>query len=208
MPTETRRLGASVHEYVGKPVAPDLMGPAIDLVGAMADLQDAFGELAIDAPTATELTASLRAMVDLLQAHRGPEEDRFYGRMVGQPTRGQTFARFLEPTRIGANDAAGTVRFGSFYAGPKGAVHGGAVMAFLDEAAGWLISATGRPRSRTAYFHTDFRSLTPANVDLDVELHFREEIGRKMFVVATIRQGDTVCAEAEGLFLHMLEGQD
>lgn len=208
MPTETPRLGATVHEYVGKPVAAELVRPAIDLVGAMAALQDAFGELAIDAPTATELTESVRAMTALLQAHRGEEEDRFYGRMVGQPSRGQTFARFMEPTRIGEDDAAGTVRFGSFYAGPKGAVHGGAVMAFLDEAAGWLIAATGRPRSRTAYFHTDFRSVTPANVDLDVDLRFREEIGRKMYVVAVIRHGDTVCAEAEGLFLHMLEGQD
>jgi len=207
MTQDTRGLGLQLGEFLGKPVDRALAAPASALTGAMSALQNAFAELEVTPQQAIRLEAEIRSLTETLQEHAGAEEDRFFGRMVDVQSRGQTFAPVLSSVTVGSSSAVGIVRFGSFYGGPRGAVHGGAVMAFLDEALGWLVRACGRPRCRTAYLKTDFRAVTPANVDLEVSLTLREEVGRKMYLAGTIKHGDTICAQSEGLFLHMLDGQ-
>ncbi len=97
----------------------------------------------------------------------------------------------------------GTVTFGRYFLGGGGAVHGGAIPLLFDEVLGRLASSGDRAPARTAYLHTDFRSITPVGVELAVRAWFVSEQGRKRTLRAQLTHGDTLCAEAEGLFIEL-----
>lgn len=89
------------------------------------------------------------------------------------------------------------VTFGRYFLGGGGAVHGGAISLLFDEVLGRLASSGDRAPARTAYLHTDYRSITPIGEELAVRAWFVSEQGRKRILRATITHGDTLCAEAE-----------
>src|SRR6202012_1980180 len=106
----------------------------------------------------------------------------------------------VEITEYSDTHARGYVSFGRFYLGGNGAVHGGAIPLVFDELMGRLAD-TGEPGpSRNAYLHVNYRSITPIETRLAIEAHCDREEGRKRFLSGTIRDGDTLCADAEGLF--------
>ena len=107
----------------------------------------------------------------------------------------------MEITEYSDTHARGHVSFGRFYLGGNGAVHGGAIPLVFDELMGRLANTGGRPPSRTAYLHVNYRNITPIETRLVIEAHFDSEEGRKRILTGTIRDGDTLCADAEGLFV-------
>ncbi|GAB1814882.1 hypothetical protein MUNTM_39210 [Mycobacterium sp. MUNTM1] len=70
-----------------------------------------------------------------------------------------------------------------------------------------LCNAGGRAAARTAYLHTDYCSITPVGCELDVRGWFVSEEGRKRVLRAELHHGDTLCAEAEGLFVELRPDQ-
>lgn len=96
----------------------------------------------------------------------------------------------------------GRVVFTLPYEGPPGHVHGGFIAAAFDEVLGMTQSLSGRP-GMTGNLSIDYRKPTP----LYQELVFRGELvsveGRRIYTRATLHCGDTLCAEATGLFLSM-----
>ena len=94
----------------------------------------------------------------------------------------------------------GEVVFGLAYEGPPGHVHGGYVAAAFDEVLGMVQSTTERP-GMTGLLTVRYRSPTP----LHRPVRFAGEVikveGRKIFTRATLHDGETLCAEAEGLFI-------
>jgi hypothetical protein len=94
----------------------------------------------------------------------------------------------------------GSVVFGPAYEGPPGHVHGGYIAAAFDEVLGFVQSVTGRP-GMTGRLTISYRSPTPLHVPLRFEGRVLEVQGRKIFTEATLRAGDTLCAEAQGLFI-------
>ena len=76
-----------------------------------------------------------------------------------------------------------------------------------DEVLGRLASSGDRAAARTAYLHTDFRSITPVGEELAVHAWFVSEHGRKRLLRATITHGETLCAEAEALFIELRPDQ-
>lgn len=105
-----------------------------------------------------------------------------------------------------ADHVTGTVRYGRYFLGGNGAVHGGAVTLLFDEVFGRLANSHRTP-SRTASLKTDYRAVTPVGVDIEVHVWLERIEGRKRFVRGTLTHGQTVPAEAEGLFIELLEGQ-
>jgi acyl-coenzyme A thioesterase PaaI-like protein len=101
----------------------------------------------------------------------------------------------------------GTVTFGRYFLGGGGAVHGGAIPLLFDEVLGRLANSGDRAPSRTAYLHTDFRSITPVGEELSVRAWFVSEQGRKRVLRAELTRGETLCAEAEGLFIALRPDQ-
>ena len=49
--------------------------------------------------------------------------------------------------------------------------------------------------------------MTPVGVELEVRVWMDRIEGRKRFVRGELKHGPVLCAEAEGLFVELLEGQ-
>ena len=97
-----------------------------------------------------------------------------------------------------------TVTFTEPFEGPPGHVHGGFLAGVFDEILGQAQSLSGRP-GMTGKLSISYRAPTP----LFTELHLRGWIerieGRKIFTHATLHNGETLCCEADGLFISMPE---
>ncbi|WP_301122341.1 PaaI family thioesterase [Mycolicibacterium fortuitum] len=100
------------------------------------------------------------------------------------------------------------VTFSRFHVGGNYAVHGGVLPLLFDSVFGMVIHAAGRPISRTAFLHVDYRKVTPIDTELTARGWVREAEGRKAFVNAELRDpDDNLLAEANGLMLRLLPGQ-
>ncbi len=100
----------------------------------------------------------------------------------------------------------GEGELGAPYNGPPGSVHGGVIAAVFDELLGCVCVANGLG-GFTGTLTVIYRSLTPLEAPLTLRgWHDRSE-GRKIFAKGTLHHGDTLCAEAEGIFIRseMLE---
>ena len=90
--------------------------------------------------------------------------------------------------------------FGSAYEGPPGSVHGGWVAAAFDEVLGMAQSFGGDP-GMTGTLTVKYRKPTPLHRELRFEGTLDRVEGRKKFTIGKLYDGDTLTAEAEGLFI-------
>jgi len=102
--------------------------------------------------------------------------------------------------KTGDRTAAGHVLFGSAYEGPPGSVHGGFVAAAFDEVLGFVQSLSGNP-GMTGTLTVKYRRPTPLHTDLVIETEWVRSEGRKVVCQGRILAGDTLTAEAEGIFI-------
>ena len=107
--------------------------------------------------------------------------------------------------RTGDRTAAATVTFGSAYEGPPGCVHGGFIAAAFDEVLGYCQSLSGAP-GMTGTLKVVYRKPTPLHQQLRFEAEFVRMERRKIFCEGTVHAGDTLTAEAEGIFISALPG--
>jgi len=177
------------------------------LLDSVRGLLDDLAGARLDEVTALAVGGQVEALRGLLARVQVDEAEQHFGRRPELPHRGQT----LVPPYVGENAAddrwTGTVRFGRYHLGRAGAVHGGSLALFFEDVIGQLAISEGRIFGRAAYTHVDFRALTPIDVDLTFHAWFASEEGRKRFLRAEIRDGDTLCAEAEGLVIELRPDQ-
>lgn len=88
------------------------------------------------------------------------------------------------------------------YEGPPGHVHGGYIAAAFDEVLGMTQSLTGRP-GMTGTLTIKYRAPTPLHQEIVYRGWVDRVEGRKIFTKGTSHIGDTLCAEAEAVFLSM-----
>ncbi|WP_262058795.1 PaaI family thioesterase [Streptomyces sp. STR69] len=192
-----------------RPTGPD--GRSADGYGEMvARLRGFLDYVAAARPdpgTLAALSDDLGAWCERLADAAVPEREQVFGHRDDMPGRGQTMAPAFQVHEADRYSVRGTVRFGRYFLGGNGAVHGGAVPLLFDEVLGRLSGSAGRSRARTAYLHTDYRSITPIGAELDVHGWFVSEEGRKRVLRAEIRHDGVLCAEAEGLFVTLKPGQ-
>jgi acyl-coenzyme A thioesterase PaaI-like protein len=100
--------------------------------------------------------------------------------------------------RDGRFVAHGTL--GLAFEGPPGYVHGGWVALLFDEALGVANVAGGHP-GMTGRLSVRYRRPTPLQTELRLEAWTVGRQGRRITTVGTLHAGDTLCAEAEGLFV-------
>jgi acyl-coenzyme A thioesterase PaaI-like protein len=112
----------------------------------------------------------------------------------------------LHVEELDPDHVRGHVTFGRFFVGGNGAAHGGAIALIFDEMMGRLANTERRP-SRTAYLHVNYRSVTPLDRVLRAEARLGRLDGRKRFLSASLRDGELICADAEGLFVELRPGQ-
>jgi acyl-coenzyme A thioesterase PaaI-like protein len=176
------------------------------LVAALRDLQDQITGTAAPADVLAEVAATVRALADRMAPFAAPDVARVTRHLMGFG-RGGALGPALLIDEVTEDSAAGRVRFGRFHLGGRGAVHGGAIPLIFDEAMGWLANTNGRSPARTAFLHVDFRAVTPVETELQVRVRVDRQEGRKCFLRGTLHDGDTLCAEAEGLFVALKPGQ-
>ena len=177
------------------------------LIDALRALQDDVTAAAPPPDLVAEAAATLAQLSERLRPYAVPERQQVTGHLTGVPGRGQTMAPVLHVEEWSDTFARGRVTFGRFYLGGNGAVHGGAIPLVFDEILGRLANTGGRTPSRTAYLHVNYRSITPVGAELRFEGRFDREEGRKRFLIGTLHDGDTLCADAEGLFVALKPGQ-
>jgi acyl-coenzyme A thioesterase PaaI-like protein len=178
-----------------------------EMISALRTFLDDVAAAAPDTEMTVALAEELNAWADRLAKVRVPERKQIFARRLDLPGRGQTMSPNFIPTEGDAQGVRGTVTFGRYFLGGGGAVHGGAIPLLFDEVLGRLASSGARAPARTAYLHTDFRSITPVGKELSVRAWFVSEQGRKRLLRAELKHGDTLCAEAEGLFIELRPDQ-
>ncbi|MBJ7336499.1 hotdog domain-containing protein [Mycolicibacterium sp.] len=177
------------------------------MIAALRTFLDGIAAAAPDSATTVDLARDLEAWTTRLAPLAVSERHQLWARHMDVPGHGQTMAPSFAATAGNRDSVHGTVRFGRYFLGGGGAAHGGAIPLLFDEVLGQLANSADREPSRTAYLHTDYRSITPIDTELEVRGWFVSEKGRKRVLRAELTDGDTLCAEAEGLFIALRPDQ-
>ena len=178
-----------------------------DMIEALRELADRVSAAAPPADLVADVTKSVTELSARLAGHAVDERHQLVGHIPDVPGRGQTLVPPFVLDELDEQHARGRVRFGRHYLGGNGAVHGGALPLVFDDLMGRLANTGERKPSRTAFLHIDYRAITPIEADLRVSGWFEAEQGRKRFLRGALHHGDTLCAEAHGLFIELLPGQ-
>ena len=148
------------------------------------------------------------ALVELLGPFEADEGKAPAGRTPDLPGMGSLLLPPWTLTRYTPDGVEMTGYFTRFHVGGNHAVHGGVLPLLFDHMFGMISHAAGRPISRTAFLHVDYRKITPIDTPLAVRGRVTSTEGRKAFVSAELVDGDdTVLAEGNGLMLRLLPGQ-
>lgn len=176
-------------------------------LASFRDLQDAVSWASPPALEWAEIDRAVRRLVDRLGMWAAAEREQPAGTRLDLPGRGHPFLLPFVPAESTDTMVRGSVIFRRFHLGGNGAAHGGALPLLFDEILGRLANAGGRPTARTAYITVNYRHVTPINVELHVDATFDKHEGRKRWVSGRLWDGDTVVADADGLFVQLLPGQ-
>ncbi len=153
-----------------------------------------------------ETADSLEKLAASLAPFEVDESRQIAAHRIDLPGRGQSLVPVMHLDEWDDQHVSAHVTLGRFHLGAGGAAHGGVLGLIFDETMGRLAN-TGRPRSRTAYLHVNFRAITPIGPRLRVSARVDRIEGRKRFLTGTIHDGDTLTADAEGLFVELRPGQ-
>ena len=147
-------------------------------------------------------------LIGVLAPHQAPGGVAPAGRVASLPGAGSVMMPPWQIRRFDSETVEVDVAFSRYHVGGNNAVHGGMVAMMFDVMCGIIIHAIGRPISRTAFLHVDYRNVTPIDVPLTVRGWAGRVEGRKTFVNAELTDPDgTLLAEANGLMVRLLPGQ-
>ncbi|MET0144928.1 MAG: PaaI family thioesterase [Ilumatobacteraceae bacterium] len=177
------------------------------MIDALRGFLDLLAGAKVEPATSLALAADIERWSADLAAHQVPERDQIFAHRLDLAGRGQTMAPALHVVEGDERSVVGTVTFGRYFLGGNGAAHGGTLPLLFDELLGRLANTGERPPARTAYLHVNYRSITPIGVELQATARFESESGRKRVLRGELRNGDILCADAEGLFVELLPGQ-
>lgn len=153
-----------------------------------------------------EMVATVTAMRQMLTEQTVPEDQRLYGRgEIGGSN--QLLVPRLTFESVDDHQLQAHTVAGHFFNGINDAMHGGVVSVVFDTVMGRLAMGTEHRVCRTAYLNTQFRNVTPIGERLDIRASVDVVEGRKRFISGQLWHGDTLCAEAESLFIEVKPGQ-
>ena len=151
------------------------------------------------------------ALVEVLAPFQAEEGKAPAGRTPDLPGMGSLLLPPWTLTRYDPDGVEMTGYFSRFHVGGNMAVHGGVLPLLFDHMFGMISHAAGRPISRTAFLHVDYRKITPIDTKLLVRGRVTGTEGRKAFVSAELVDtrgfSETVLAEGNGLMVRLLPGQ-
>lgn len=178
-------------------------------------LRELTGVLVTSTPSINEMDEIAERLE--LQARQFAKEPRLFGQMAFQADgnhgrRGEVnhelnaVGGWSNPLAPGLNmwfdgdRAHGTVNCGWAYEGPPGHIHGGYVAAIFDQFMG-MAQMIGKQPGMTGTLKVRYLRPTPLNTELQLEAWLDRVEGRKTIISAEMRNGDTVTATCEALFI-------
>ncbi len=187
-------------------------GPAgyPEMIEAIRELEDRVSEAAPPEELIAEVRARIEALSTQLAEYAVPEWERIAGSLWKLPGRGQTLVPVVhvdEMTTAPQPTVRARITFRPHHLGGNGAVHGGVIPLVFDDVLGMCAHLGGRTIARTAYLHTDYRAIAPLGKELQIRVRLEREEGRKRFLVGSLHDGDTLCAEITALFVQLKPGQ-
>jgi acyl-coenzyme A thioesterase PaaI-like protein len=207
---DPRRVDPEYDRHGGFPVfEPATPGPGFErFLTAMRQAQDLAVSANPDPDTWTEAADRVEELVKLLEPFRAGEGVGPANRVPSLPGAGSLLMPPWTVTKFEADGIELEVTFSRYHVGGNHAVHGGVLPLLFDSMFGMVIHATGRPISRTAFLHVDYRRVTPVDTVLTARGWLREAEGRKAFVNAELLDAEgNVLAESHGLMIRLLPGQ-
>ncbi|MDY6870711.1 MAG: PaaI family thioesterase [Actinomycetota bacterium] len=207
---DPRGTGPEYNKHGGFPVFEAAEpGPGFErFLTAMRRAQDLAVSVNPDPDTWDAAADRVEELVKLLEPYRAGEGVGPANRVPSLPGAGSLLMPPWRVTRFESDGVELEVTFSRYHVGGNSAVHGGVLPLLFDSMFGMVIHATGRPISRTAFLHVDYRKVTPIDSVLTARGWLREAQGRKAFVNAELLDADgNVLAEANGLMIRLLPGQ-
>jgi acyl-coenzyme A thioesterase PaaI-like protein len=210
---DPEELDPEYHHHGGFPeYGPASPGPGFGrFVAAMRRLQDlaVAADPGPDVPGVWDAAADrAEALVELLGPFQADEGKAPAGRTPGLPGMGSLLLPPWTLTRYGPDGVAMTGYFSRFHVGGNMAVHGGVLPLLFDHMFGMISHAAGRPISRTAFLHVDYRKITPIDAPLAIRGRVTSTEGRKAFVSAElVDTEEALLAEGNGLMVRLRPGQ-
>jgi len=175
---------------------------------AMRRAQDLAVSASPDSDTWDAAADRVEELVELLAPAEAPEGVGPANRVPSLPGAGSLLMPPYHVSKFCDDGVELTVQFSRFHVGGNYAVHGGVLPLLFDSLFGMVIHATGRPISRTAFLHVDYRNVTPIAVPLTARGWLSSAEGRKAFVNAELTDPDgKLLAQANGLMVRLLPGQ-
>lgn len=189
-----------------KPARP---GPGFGrFLTAMRRAQDLAVSANPDSDTWDEAADRAEELVKLLDPYEAGEGVGPANRVPELPGSGSLLMPPYKVTKFGPDGVEVRVQFSRYHVGGNSAVHGGVLPLLFDSVFGMVIHAAGRPISRTAFLHVDYRKVTPIDLPLLARGWVANTEGRKAFVNAELLDPKgAVLAEANGLMIRLLPGQ-
>ena len=159
-------------------------------------LEDA--ALIVESATATLRDDALPRTVSF--AFDGERPDRSEYRRLN-PVSGDLnpLAAPLRYERVADDAVEAGVTFGVAYQGPPGYVHGAHIAGAFDDVLGLANLASGNP-GMTVRLEIRYLRPTPLRTRLRITARCTGREGRRIFASGSLRAGDVVTAEAEGVF--------
>lgn len=155
-----------------------------------------------------EVIETLAVLNEKLAAQEISEWSAPMGTRLDLPARGNiTLPPFTVTGFTPEDGLRATARFTRYHLGGNNAAHGGQVAVLLDDLFGMTAALAVNKITRTGYLTVNYRAITPLNTDLDIHTQVEKIEGRKVYVRATVKDGDRLCVEADGLFISLNPGQ-
>jgi acyl-coenzyme A thioesterase PaaI-like protein len=205
--------GAAAGDAAGAGAGAGAEDARFELANQLRRITSAMVGRPIDEPDITTAAAAIGEVADRLESAAGPGR-----RLRAQPDpAGHPQEFFPTSPVIGfANPVAppvvveavdgelrGTAYFDYQYEGPPTCVHGGVIAMVFDEMLGAANIMAGSP-GMTGTLTIRYRKPTPLRTPLRLEARFMGRDGRKITTYGAIFHGDTLTAEAEGLFIELV----
>ncbi len=210
MTQDPKELDPDYERHGGFPqFQPAYPGPGfVRFLPAMRRLQDLAVSANPDADSWDLAADRVEELVKLLDPFEAPEGVGPANRTPDLPGAGSLL---MPPWTVRSFAPEGVeigVHFSRYHVGGNSAVHGGVLPLLFDSVFGMVIHAAGRPISRTAFLHVEYRKVTPINTPLIARGRVTSAQGRKAFVGAELTDTDgTLLAESTGLMVQLLPGQ-
>ena len=204
----------NLHDLDGGPDVPADVAAARRAAAATRRLINGLVGTTADAATLDAAAADLERLADVLAPHGVRSRYEATGGLHGGVTAdqrvweshpfigpGSPLAPPMRITRVG-DLALGTVVFTHPYEGPPGAAHGGMVAAMFDLVLG--AAASFSPvGGLTGTLSVRYRRPTPLHEPIRYEGWIDRSEERKTFVAGASFAGDTLLAQAEGIFVRV-----